>query len=84
MSSEADVVPSVTKDDILLAFDSAIGALMGMRRLLDVIIPEGTVILVPEEGACRHEHRAPSDPAFCLDCEQEVGVSAGFTGGDDS
>jgi hypothetical protein len=83
--SSEDLPPEgVHKDDILLAFDSAISTLMGMRMLLDRIIPNGAVLLEQEEGVCRHEHRAPSDPGFCLDCEQEVGVSSGFTGGEGS
>ena len=84
MSSEGLPPEGVTKDDILLAFDSSIGVLMGMRTLLDKIIPDGAVILEQEEGVCRHLNRAPSDPSFCLDCEQEVGVSSGFGGGDGS
>lgn len=81
MSSE----DNVSKDDIMIAFDSAIGSLMGMRMLLDKILPDGVELVAQEEGACRHENRAPSDPSFCLDCEQTVpGASAGFTGGDGS
>lgn len=72
---------SVSKDDILLVFDSAISTLMSMRMLLDRLIPDQAVILGAEPGVCPHVNRAPSDPAFCLDCEQEVGVSSGFSGG---
>lgn len=72
----------VSKDEILLTFDSAIGTLMSMRTLLDKIIPDGTSLKVEDPGGeCRHVHRAPSDENFCLDCEQEVGVSSGFGGG---
>lgn len=81
MSSE----DNVAKDEILLAFDSAISSLMGMRMLIDKLIPDDVELVgAPDEG-CRHENRAPSDPSFCLDCEQTVlGASGGFTGGDGS
>lgn len=75
---------SIDKGAILLAFDSAISSLLGMRQFLDMLIPDGLEITVPEQTGCRHENRAPSDPTFCLDCEESVGVSSGFTGGAES
>lgn len=60
------------KETVLLAFDSAIASLMGMRQLIDVVVPDGFQIVIPEPGACPHKNRAPSMPSFCLDCEQEV------------
>ncbi|AYD87358.1 hypothetical protein SEA_VALENTINIPUFF_62 [Microbacterium phage ValentiniPuff] len=85
MSSTPDPLQQpLTKDEILLAFDSAVGVLMSMRTLIDRGMLSTDVIYAMAPGACRHANRAPSDPSFCLDCEQEVGVSAGFTGGDGS
>jgi hypothetical protein len=63
------------KETLLLAFDSAIASLMGMRHLVMAVVPDGMVVTVPEQTECLHKNRAPSYPAFCLDCEQEVGVS---------
>lgn len=74
----------IDKASIILAIESAVGSLMGLRLLMDTLIPDGAVWQVGAEQGCAHEHRAPSDPSFCLDCEEEVGVSAGFTGGDGS
>ena len=80
----SDQPETFTKDEILLAFDSAMASLMTARLLLDRIIPDGAGFIVPEQGKCAHVNRAPSDPDFCLDCETEVGVSSGFSGGDES
>lgn len=74
----------IDKASIILAVESAIGSLMGLRLLLDTLIPDGAVWQVGVEQGCKHANRAPSDASFCLDCETEVGVSAGFTGGDGS
>lgn len=73
---------TIDKETVLLAFESAISSLLGMRQLLDLLLPDGVSWVVPEPGECPHVNRAPSDPTFCLDCEREVGVSSGFSGGD--
>lgn len=79
LASMTDGPAEIDKETVLLAFDSAIASLMGMRTLLDTILPEGFVVTVPEQGACPHRNRAPSDQSFCLDCEQHIGVSGGFS-----
>lgn len=74
----------VDKETLLLVFSTIAAQAMTMHRLLEEIIPDGMVAVIPEAGVCQHKNRAPSYPAFCLDCEQEVGVSAESPGGDGS
>lgn len=71
----------LTKDELLLILDSTMASIASARMFIAKNMPANAVILDVPEGQCPHVNRAPSYPAFCLDCEQEVGVSAESPGG---
>jgi hypothetical protein len=82
---EPDPRDVLTKDEVLLVLDSAMASIATARMFIARHWPEGTALVAdPSGGQCPHLNRAPSYPAFCLDCEQEVGVSPTSQGVDGS
>jgi hypothetical protein len=74
VSNQTPSDPTVlTRDEVLLALDTAMGTIATARMLIAKNWPEdAALVMETEQQGCPHEHRAPSMPSFCLDCETDL------------
>lgn len=74
-------IPVLTRDDVLLALDSAMATIATARMLVAKNWPaDAALTMEPEEpSSCPtgHANRAPSYPAFCLDCDTDLSETDG-------